>query len=107
MVGSSRRGARVRAWWIGVALPLATARGEGAPPSPAVERPSSAPPNGSLAKSAESSHTPANSGETSDRGAGGGPVRIEALSTAEKPPTFVMRGGPAGPGRLVFLHGMC
>jgi pimeloyl-ACP methyl ester carboxylesterase len=22
-------------------------------------------------------------------------------------PTFVMRGGPRGPGRLVFLHGMC
>jgi pimeloyl-ACP methyl ester carboxylesterase len=23
------------------------------------------------------------------------------------PPTFVMRGQPTGPGRLVFLHGMC
>jgi predicted esterase len=32
---------------------------------------------------------------------------MEALSPAEKPPTFVMRGGPAGPARLVFLHGMC
>ncbi len=35
-----------------------------------------------------------------------GPVRIEALPGA-KPPVFVMRGGPRGPGRLVFLHGMC
>jgi predicted esterase len=23
------------------------------------------------------------------------------------PPTFVMRGGPRGPGKMVFLHGMC
>ena len=36
-----------------------------------------------------------------------GPMRMEALSPAEKPPTFVMRGGPVGPARLVFLHGMC
>jgi pimeloyl-ACP methyl ester carboxylesterase len=36
-----------------------------------------------------------------------GPVRIEALDDAASSPTFVMRGGPRGPGRLVFLHGMC
>jgi predicted esterase len=35
-----------------------------------------------------------------------GPIRIEPLN-AQSPPTFVMRGGPRGPGRLVFLHGMC
>ncbi len=35
-----------------------------------------------------------------------GPVRMEALE-ASTPATFVMRGGPRGPGRLVFLHGMC
>jgi pimeloyl-ACP methyl ester carboxylesterase len=35
-----------------------------------------------------------------------GPIRIEALEGAS-PPMFVMRGGPRGPGRLVFLHGMC
>jgi predicted esterase len=35
-----------------------------------------------------------------------GPVRIEALPGAE-PPIFVLRGGPRGPGRIVFLHGMC
>jgi pimeloyl-ACP methyl ester carboxylesterase len=32
---------------------------------------------------------------------------MEPLSPAETPPTFVMRGGPLGPARLVFLHGMC
>lgn len=35
-----------------------------------------------------------------------GPIRIEALAGAE-PPIFVTRGGPRGPARLVFLHGMC
>jgi len=32
---------------------------------------------------------------------------MEPLSPDENPPTFVLRGGPAGSGRLVFLHGMC
>lgn len=36
-----------------------------------------------------------------------GAIRIEALRRDEQPPTFVMRGGPRGAGRLVFLHGMC
>jgi predicted esterase len=36
-----------------------------------------------------------------------GPIRIEVLRADERPPTFVMRGGPRGQGRLVFLHGMC
>lgn len=36
-----------------------------------------------------------------------GPVRIELLNDGAPTPTFVMRGGPRGPGRLVFLHGMC
>lgn len=36
-----------------------------------------------------------------------GPIRMETLRQEQQPPTFVMRGGPRGPGRLVFLHGMC
>jgi pimeloyl-ACP methyl ester carboxylesterase len=36
-----------------------------------------------------------------------GPIRMEVLDTSASTPTFVMRGGPHGPGRLVFLHGMC
>src|SRR5688500_1448812 len=36
-----------------------------------------------------------------------GPIRMEPLSPSETPPTYVMRGGPVGPARLVFLHGMC
>jgi predicted esterase len=36
-----------------------------------------------------------------------GPIRMEPLSPTESPPTFVMRGEPVGPARLVFLHGMC
>lgn len=32
---------------------------------------------------------------------------MELLNAAEQPPVFVMRGSPRGPGRLVFLHGMC
>src|SRR5690606_30261728 len=35
-----------------------------------------------------------------------GPVRVESLEGAE-PPIFVLRGGDLGPGKLVFLHGMC
>ncbi|GEM_PF-1207692 len=35
------------------------------------------------------------------------PIRIEVLDPDQQPPTFVMRGQPKGPGRLVFLHGMC
>jgi pimeloyl-ACP methyl ester carboxylesterase len=35
-----------------------------------------------------------------------GPIRIEALDSAE-PPMFVLRGAPRGPEKLVFLHGMC
>ncbi len=36
-----------------------------------------------------------------------GPIRMEQLKSDEGPAMFVMRGGPRGPGRLVFLHGMC
>lgn len=36
-----------------------------------------------------------------------GPLRIELLRADVQPPMFVMRGGPRGQGRLVFLHGMC
>ena len=36
-----------------------------------------------------------------------GPLRMEVLDAHESPPTFVMRGGPHGPARMVFLHGMC
>jgi predicted esterase len=35
-----------------------------------------------------------------------GPIRIETLEAA-KPPVYALRGGPRGPERLVFLHGMC
>lgn len=36
-----------------------------------------------------------------------GPLRIEVLDPEAPTPIFVMRGGPRGPGRLVFLHGLC
>jgi predicted esterase len=32
---------------------------------------------------------------------------MEPLDPREKPLTFVLRGAQRGPGRLVFLHGMC
>lgn len=35
------------------------------------------------------------------------PVRMEILDKDVVPHMFVMRGGPRGPDRLVFLHGMC
>jgi pimeloyl-ACP methyl ester carboxylesterase len=35
-----------------------------------------------------------------------GPLRVERLSAVE-PPIFVLRGRDIGPGKLVFLHGMC
>lgn len=36
-----------------------------------------------------------------------GPIRMELLDPASQPPMYVMRGGPRGPERMVFLHGMC
>ena len=36
-----------------------------------------------------------------------GPIRMEVLDPNANPPVFVMRGGPRGTGRFVFLHGMC
>jgi len=36
-----------------------------------------------------------------------GPIRMETLELPPGAPVFVMRGGPRGPGHLVFLHGMC
>jgi pimeloyl-ACP methyl ester carboxylesterase len=36
-----------------------------------------------------------------------GPVRMDVLDPTENPRTFVMRGGPRGAARIVFLHGMC
>ncbi len=35
------------------------------------------------------------------------PIRMEVLEPNAAPPTFVMRGEPRGPARIVFLHGMC
>lgn len=32
---------------------------------------------------------------------------MEPLAAGVTPPMFVMRGGPHGAGKLVFLHGMC
>src|SRR5688572_8786348 len=36
-----------------------------------------------------------------------GPLRVELLESNQTPATFVLRGAPRGPGRIVFLHGMC
>ncbi|HEY3499935.1 MAG TPA: alpha/beta fold hydrolase [Polyangiaceae bacterium] len=36
-----------------------------------------------------------------------GPIRIEALEQPNEPPVYVLRGGPRGPEKIVFLHGMC
>lgn len=36
-----------------------------------------------------------------------GPVRVELRDPNEEPPVFVLKGQDIGPGRLVFLHGMC
>jgi pimeloyl-ACP methyl ester carboxylesterase len=69
---------------IGVTLPLSTARGDEVSP---------------LAAQVSAPASPVSTGD--------GPVRMEPLSPQENPPTFVLRGGPAGPARLVFLHGMC
>jgi pimeloyl-ACP methyl ester carboxylesterase len=35
------------------------------------------------------------------------PIHMTVLDPNATPPTFVMRGSPRGPARLVFLHGMC
>jgi len=34
-------------------------------------------------------------------------IRMEPLDDAAGPPTFVMRGEPHGPAKMVFIHGMC
>jgi pimeloyl-ACP methyl ester carboxylesterase len=68
--------------WLALALPLATARGEDFSAATAVVA-------------------------DADDGARKGPVRMEPQSPEEKPPTYVLRGGPTGPARMVFLHGMC
>lgn len=34
-------------------------------------------------------------------------VRMEPLDSTQALPTYVMRGEPHGPAKLVFLHGMC
>ena len=68
---------------IWVIVPLSAARGEGLSPA--------------AAKSIEAS----------DDASPAGPVRVEPLSSKQKPPTFVLRGGPTGPERMVFIHGMC
>jgi pimeloyl-ACP methyl ester carboxylesterase len=36
-----------------------------------------------------------------------GPLRIELLEAGATPATYVLRGGPRGREKLVFLHGMC
>ena len=61
--------------------------------------PHSKPLAGAVSESQPAGGTPA--------AASAGPIRMEALHQGETPPTFVLRGGPRGPGRLVFLHGMC
>jgi len=83
-VGPNRKGAHLLARMMWVTLPFSTARGDGLSPGPA-----------------------AASAGTSNDGARDGPVHMEPLSPEENPPTFVLRGGPTGPARLVFLHGMC
>ena len=81
---ANRNGARLLVRMIWVVLPLSTARGEGLSPA-----------------------TAAMSVEASSAAPREGPVRVEPLSPEQKPPTFVLRGGPTGPERMVFLHGMC
>jgi pimeloyl-ACP methyl ester carboxylesterase len=50
---------------------------------------------------------PSPSETRNQRSADAGPIRIEVLEPGRVPQTFVMRGGPRGPARMVFLHGMC
>src|SRR5688572_460224 len=69
---------------IALALPLSAAHGQSVPQSASFVSPSA-----------------------SRADAPSGPIRMEPLSPSETPPTYVMRGGPVGPARLVFLHGMC
>ncbi|MGC4069254.1 MAG: hypothetical protein QM784_32315 [Polyangiaceae bacterium] len=35
------------------------------------------------------------------------PLRMEILEEGQRPEVYVLRGGAQGPGKLVFLHGMC
>jgi predicted esterase len=81
----------MRKLWICCALLAACNQ---APPSG-----HSSPSRGASARAAPSD--PASEAELS------GPIRMESLREGETPPTFVMRGGPRGPGKMVFLHGMC
>jgi pimeloyl-ACP methyl ester carboxylesterase len=55
-----------------------------------------------LRKAARQMAAAAGSGDPALRG----PIRMELLK-GDGPEMFVMRGGPRGPERLVFLHGMC
>ena len=82
---AAKRGAHGLAFAFLLALPLSVAEGQ-------MVRPASAP-------------VPPT--EISRDDASAGPIRMEVLSPSETPPTFVMRGRPAGHARLVFLHGMC
>src|SRR5688500_13031352 len=55
-----------------------------------------------LRQAARQAARAAGSGESAQQG----PIRMELLK-GDGPEMFVMRGGPRGPERLVFLHGMC
>jgi pimeloyl-ACP methyl ester carboxylesterase len=62
---------------------------------------------GAACKSAASSdRRPAIAHSPRGTSPGAGPLRVERLSGSE-PPMFVLRGRDLGPGKLVFLHGMC
>jgi predicted esterase len=53
---------------------------------------------------ARSARTP---GSRADTASPGPSLRIEPLDATAALPTFVMRGEPHGPAKLVFIHGMC
>lgn len=81
----------MRAWFLcGLAMTCCEGVREAAP------APASAPREGTQTHLA-SVATPADDG----------PLRFETFQPTSGPPTFVVRGGKPGPGRLVFLHGMC
>lgn len=85
------------------AFTRASARGEGA----AKETPRENAPSEGVSGEKTPAATAPESSERAKTATSDGPIRMEAASKEEKPPTFVMRGGPYGPSRIVFIHGMC
>ncbi|HET9957283.1 MAG TPA: alpha/beta fold hydrolase, partial [Polyangiaceae bacterium] len=61
---------------------------------------------GGLHRWGEAVPGPSVSAEVPVRATDRGPIRIEPLPGID-PPVFAHHGRPRGPGKLVFLHGMC